>query len=61
MDNIYKLVSYESVDGGVNNLQIVKIVTPSPYDGMVNIIKVFWSKKHLAEKRANKFIKFISK
>jgi hypothetical protein len=58
MDNMYMLVSYTSVNGGVNNLQVVKVVTPSPYsDKLVNIVKTFWSKNHKAIERAEKFIR----
>lgn len=47
------LTYYQSVDGGVNNLQICKVVDYP----LRQIIKVFTSKKHLAQARAEKFIK----
>lgn len=57
MDNIFIQVSYESVNGGVNNLQVAKVMRPSPYAGLGDIIKTFTSKKMLAEKKAKSFIK----
>lgn len=57
MDNLSLLVSYHSVNGGVNNLQVVKVVKPSPYRGLVEIVKTFSSKKHLALERAKNYVK----
>lgn len=61
MDNIYLQISYENYRGGVNNLQIAKVVSPSPFKGLANVIKTFSSTKMLAQKRALQFIKQISK
>ena len=46
-----KLISYENYKGGVNNLQVVRIVKG------ISTIKTFTSQKHLAEKRADRYIK----
>ena len=54
---LQKLISYASVNGGVNNLQIVKVYRPTSYRGIIDIIKTFTSKKHLAITRADKYIK----
>lgn len=52
MDNLSILIGYESVDGGVNNLQICKVIDFN----FRQIIKVFTSKNMLAEKRAKQWI-----
>ncbi len=61
MNNAYILVSYQSFNGGINNLQIAKVVEPSTYRGLVNIIKVFSSQKHKAEDYAKKYLKKLNK
>jgi hypothetical protein len=43
----------EEVSG---NLQIVKVMVESPYAGLGEIIKTFWSKKGLAKERAEKWM-----
>ena len=53
---MYILLYYVSVNGGINNLQVASVVSPAPFGGLFNIIKVFSSKKMLAEKRAERFI-----
>jgi hypothetical protein len=57
MDNLATFVSYESVDGGVNNLQVVKVFRPAPYRGLVDIVKTYTSRRNQALSRALSFIK----
>ncbi len=47
---------YASVDG-VNNLQISHVITRAPFQGMLNIIKTFTSRKHEAHTRAIRYVK----
>lgn len=60
-DNLYTLVSYHSVNGGINNLQVVKVVKPTTHAGLLQTLKVFTSKKHKAMERAERFMKINNK
>lgn len=55
-DNLTMYVSYGSVDGGINNFQIVHIVRPSEFSGLVDIVKTFTSKNMQALSRAKRYI-----
>ena len=50
------LTEYVNYKGGVNNLQVSRIVSASPYKGLVNIIKTFSSKVNKAKERAEKWV-----
>lgn len=51
------LVMYASVNGGVNNLQIVRVIKQSPSTGTQQVAKIFRSKRGYAVKRAENFIR----
>ncbi len=52
-----KEITYHNYKGGINNLQVVKVITKSKWKGINNMLKTFTSQKHLAEKRADRFIR----
>ena len=43
---------YENYKGGINNLQISQVISPSKFGGVYNIHKIFRSTKNLAENKA---------
>lgn len=56
-DNLTMFISYGSIDGGTNNIQIVHVVKPSEFKGLADIIKTFTSKNMQALPRAKSYIK----
>ena len=52
---------YENYKGGMNNLQISQVISPSKSGGVYNIHKIFRSTKNLAENKAKKYCEFLNK
>ena len=55
-----KEIYYVNYKGGINNLQVVRVVRNTGMKGLREVLKIFTSQKHLAEKRADRFIKSIT-
>ena len=54
----YIITYYENQQGGINNLQVSRVVSTHQFKG-VSILKTFISFKMLADKRANAYLKKI--